>query len=212
MSLQKRFVVCGWTGCGYYRNARDALVGLSKIFPSRIAVKVDEYPTRDEYRTWLFAARDGMGIPNHSSSPITWEVNESGDQQAIVGGHDDTIAWARNFVSVGDSSDKEARTTPDNIAAEHGFDYDLVVIGGGSGGLATGREAAKYGAKVAILDYVKPSPAGSKWGLGGTCVNVGCIPKKMMHYAAILAESRHDMAKQGWTPDMNAQHDWAAMV
>ena len=41
---------------------------------------------------------------------------------------------------------------------------------------------------MACLDYVKPSPAGSKWGLGGTCVNVGCIPKKLMHTAALLGE------------------------
>lgn len=61
------------------------------------------------------------------------------------------------------------------------YDYDLVVIGGGSGGLACAKEAARLGQRVACLDFVKPSPMGSKWGLGGTCVNVGCIPKKLMH-------------------------------
>lgn len=69
--------------------------------------------------------------------------------------------------------------------------YDLVVIGGGSGGLAAAKEAANLGAKVAVLDYVKPSPIGTKWGLGGTCVNVGCIPKKLMHQAALLGEAVH---------------------
>lgn len=59
--------------------------------------------------------------------------------------------------------------------------YDLVVVGGGSGGLACAKEAARLGQRVACLDFVKPSPAGTKWGLGGTCVNVGCIPKKLMH-------------------------------
>lgn len=48
-------------------------------------------------------------------------------------------------------------------------DYDLVVIGGGSGGLAAAKEAAKLGGKVACLDFVKPSPLGTTWGLGGTC-------------------------------------------
>lgn len=68
------------------------------------------------------------------------------------------------------------------------YDYDLYVIGGGSGGLAASKEAADLGAKVGLADFVKPSPQGTQWGLGGTCVNVGCIPKKMMHYAAILGE------------------------
>lgn len=71
------------------------------------------------------------------------------------------------------------------------YEYDLVVIGGGSGGLACAKEAAQLGAKVAVLDFVKPTPIGTKWGLGGTCVNVGCIPKKLMHQASLLGEAIH---------------------
>lgn len=71
------------------------------------------------------------------------------------------------------------------------YEYDLVVIGGGSGGLACAKEAVQFGAKVAVLDFVKPSPLGTKWGLGGTCVNVGCIPKKLMHQASLLGEAIH---------------------
>ncbi|XP_045542761.1 thioredoxin reductase 1, mitochondrial isoform X2 [Papilio machaon] len=78
------------------------------------------------------------------------------------------------------------------------FDYDLAVIGGGSGGLACAKEAVNHGAKVAVLDYVTPSPLGTKWGLGGTCVNVGCIPKKLMHQAALLGESIHEAVSYGW--------------
>jgi len=84
------------------------------------------------------------------------------------------------------------------------YDYDVFVIGGGSGGISCARNAASYGKKVALADFVPPSTAGTKWGLGGTCVNVGCIPKKMMHYAGILAEARRDMSAQGWTMDHNA--------
>lgn len=65
------------------------------------------------------------------------------------------------------------------------FTFDFFVIGGGSGGMAAAKEAAELGAKVGLADFVKPSPIGTKWGLGGTCVNVGCIPKKMFHYAGM---------------------------
>lgn len=74
-------------------------------------------------------------------------------------------------------------------------DYDLLVIGGGSGGIACAREAAKLGARVLLADYVKPSWQGTVWGLGGTCVNVGCIPKKLMHYAGLLREGIMHSAK-----------------
>ena len=62
----------------------------------------------------------------------------------------------------------------------------MFVIGGGSGGMAAAKEAAKYGVKVGLADFVKPSPIGTKWGLGGTCVNVGCIPKKLFHFAGLV--------------------------
>jgi len=65
------------------------------------------------------------------------------------------------------------------------------------------RNAFVYGLRVAFADFVPFSPAGTKWGLSGTCVNVGYIPKKMMHYAEILAETRSDMAAQGWPIDKN---------
>eukprot|EP01027_Heterolobosea_sp_BB2_P022157 GEZU01032599.1.p2 GENE.GEZU01032599.1~~GEZU01032599.1.p2 ORF type:complete len:504 (+),score=174.12 GEZU01032599.1:256-1767(+) len=95
----------------------------------------------------------------------------------------------------------------------HGFDYDLVVIGGGSGGLACSKAAAQLGKKVAVLDFVKPSPIGTTWGLGGTCVNVGCIPKKLMHQAALLGESLNDARAYGWEGIAEkAQFNWETLV
>ncbi|XP_051169808.1 thioredoxin reductase 1, mitochondrial isoform X3 [Leptopilina boulardi] len=97
--------------------------------------------------------------------------------------------------------------------AEHKYMYDLVVLGGGSGGLAAAKEAVELGAKVAVLDYVTPTPLGTKWGLGGTCVNVGCIPKKLMHQAALLGEAIHESVAFGWQlPDPKTiTIDWDAL-
>uniref|UniRef100_A0A1I7XS38 Glutaredoxin domain-containing protein n=1 Tax=Heterorhabditis bacteriophora TaxID=37862 RepID=A0A1I7XS38_HETBA len=90
--------------------------------------------------------------------------------------------------------------------------YDLIVIGGGSGGLAAAKEAARLGKKVACLDYVKPSPQGSTWGLGGTCVNVGCIPKKLMHRASMLGHSIKDAKMFGWRiPEGEISHNWTSL-
>jgi len=63
-----------------------------------------------------------------------------------------------------------------------------------------------------VADFVPPTPKGAKWGLGGTCVNVGCIPKKMLHYAAMLAEARDDQKLQGWTVDKQQEHNWSKMI
>jgi len=79
--------------------------------------------------------------------------------------------------------------------------FDLIVIGGGSGGLACAQRAAEYGAKVALLE---PRP------LGGTCVNAGCVPKKLMYYAASHAEGMRDAAGYGFDVAVNG-HDWGAL-
>ena len=91
------------------------------------------------------------------------------------------------------------------------YDFDLFVVGGGSGGVSTARHAVKYGAKVGVADFVAPTPSGGKWGLGGTCVNVGCIPKKMMHYTALLAEARDDLNIQGWDIDKKQTFNWGKL-
>ncbi|KAJ1110770.1 hypothetical protein NDU88_008116 [Pleurodeles waltl] len=92
------------------------------------------------------------------------------------------------------------------------YDYDLIVIGGGSGGLACSKEAASLGKKVMVLDFVVPTPQGVSWGLGGTCVNVGCIPKKLMHQAALLGQALRDSRKFGWEYDEQVKHNWQTMT
>nr|AKU75589.1 thioredoxin-glutathione reductase 1 [Fasciola gigantica] len=117
---------------------------------------------------------------------------------------------------VGDSSmisklKKEDKLT--EVIKKNTYDYDLVVIGGGSGGLAASKEAARFGAKTAVFDFVVPTPQDTTWGLGGTCVNVGCIPKKLMHQAALLREGMSDSVHFGWKWDPEKiEHDWAQIV
>jgi thioredoxin reductase (NADPH) len=112
------------------------------------------------------------------------------------------IAPARQLAPIGRrrgaffSSATPVETKKGN-AHDH-LDYDLVVVGGGSGGVAAADEAARWGARVALLDWVDPSPAGTSWGVGGTCVNVGCIPKKLMVYAARVGASAMSAEKYGW--------------
>lgn len=79
--------------------------------------------------------------------------------------------------------------------------YDLLVIGGGSGGLAHAQRAAEYGAKAAVIE------AGP---LGGTCVNVGCVPKKLMWYAADHAHHFAHAADYGFDISVHG-HDWGAL-
>jgi len=62
------------------------------------------------------------------------------------------------------------------------------------------------------LDFVKPTPVGTTWGIGGTCVNVGCIPKKLMHQAALLGTALKDAPSFGWNNDAKTTHDWPVMV
>ena len=79
--------------------------------------------------------------------------------------------------------------------------WDLIVIGGGSGGLACAQRAARHGARVAIAE---------PGHLGGTCVNVGCVPKKLMYHAAGVAHALEDAADYGFTL-ASVRHDFAAL-
>jgi thioredoxin reductase (NADPH) len=96
------------------------------------------------------------------------------------------------------------------------YEYDLAVIGGGSGGLACAKEAARHGAKVVLFDYVKPSTQNTSWGLGGTCVNVGCVPKKLMHYTALIGSMKKDGEYFGWNSTSKEREDatfnWEKLV
>ncbi len=81
------------------------------------------------------------------------------------------------------------------------FDYDLFVIGAGSGGVRAARIAAGHGAKVAVAE---------EYRVGGTCVIRGCVPKKLLVYGSHFAEDLHDAQRFGWTTS-GVTFDWATL-
>ncbi|MEZ4237765.1 MAG: glutathione-disulfide reductase [Myxococcota bacterium] len=80
--------------------------------------------------------------------------------------------------------------------------YDLVVIGGGSGGVRAARVSAQLGARVALVEGAR---------MGGTCVNVGCVPKKLLSYGARFGEALDDMRGYGWSTT-GRRFDWSALI
>ena len=85
---------------------------------------------------------------------------------------------------------------------QESFDYDLFVIGGGSAGVRAARMAAQRGARVALAEAAQ---------LGGTCVNLGCIPKKLYSYAAHYGEAFEEAAGYGWQVEGHPTLDWATL-
>lgn len=81
------------------------------------------------------------------------------------------------------------------------YDYDLLVVGGGSGGVATARRAAEHGARVAVCED-------HEWG--GTCVHRGCVPKKLLVYSSQFGEARKLMPAYGWSVE-GVSLDWSTL-
>uniref|UniRef100_A0A832M3M2 Glutathione reductase n=1 Tax=Oscillatoriales cyanobacterium SpSt-402 TaxID=2282168 RepID=A0A832M3M2_9CYAN len=82
------------------------------------------------------------------------------------------------------------------------YDFDLFVIGAGSGGIATARRAAEYGARVGIAEFDR---------LGGTCVNRGCVPKKLMVYASHFPDVFEEAQGYGWSA-VQSSLTWETMI
>ena len=81
-------------------------------------------------------------------------------------------------------------------------DFDFLVIGGGSGGVRASRVAASLGARVAVVEAAQ---------LGGTCVNVGCIPKKLLSHAAHFSQLAEEAKGFGWQLG-KPQFDWPTLI
>jgi glutathione reductase (NADPH) len=83
-----------------------------------------------------------------------------------------------------------------------GYDYDLITIGAGSGGVRASRIAAQHGAKVAVIEEDRP---------GGTCVLRGCVPKKLLVYGAQFSADLEDAIGFGWQ-EVYTAHDWGQLI
>ena len=82
------------------------------------------------------------------------------------------------------------------------YDFDMITIGAGSGGVASSRRAGSYGARVAICEELR---------VGGTCVLRGCVPKKLLVYGTQFADAFADAAGFGWTVPLPS-FDWPALI
>jgi len=184
--INTKVMVFSKSTCPFCTKIKDLFAGLNVEINT---LELDQVPDGEAIQAALLEKTGQRTVPN---------VFINGEH---IGGCDDTMKLHAN---------NELLTLIANELPQ--YDYDIVVIGGGSGGLAASKEAAWNGRKVAVCDFVKPSPAGSSWGLGGTCVNVGCIPKKLMHQAALLGEAVKDAKSFGWGVEQSPAHDWKKMV
>ncbi|XP_040214922.1 thioredoxin reductase 3 [Rana temporaria] len=174
------------SSCPYCIKVKELFSSLDREY---VALELDQCDDGNRIQEVLFEMTGQRTVPNVF-------VNKT-----HVGGCDRTLEAHR---------DGTLQQLLDNNASVS-YDYDLIVIGGGSGGLACSKEAAALGKKVMVLDYVVPTPLGASWGLGGTCVNVGCIPKKLMHQAALLGQALKDSRKFGWEYEEQVSHNWDTM-
>jgi hypothetical protein len=126
---------------GFYNRITGCLSSLSLLFPNRLRVVEHDFGDRTKFRQWLVddGFRNNFRDPTgkaHVACPIVWfskTLNEGepdpADIEKYLGGHDATLEWCRDFMKPRDAVKPEATMVDDGHTPDHGFDYDLVVIG-----------------------------------------------------------------------------------
>jgi hypothetical protein len=110
-------------------------------------------------------------------------------------------------MSAAADADADADTKP--YKSDNNYDYDMVVIGGGSGGVRASRIASGYGAKVLLLETQNQHGIAPYYSaIGGTCVNVGCVPKKLMVFASRYPSVSAESIGYGWDSPSSGSFNW----
>ena len=84
-------------------------------------------------------------------------------------------------------------------------EFDLIIIGGGTAGIVCAKSAAAMEKRVLVFDYVEPTPHGTTWGIGGCCLQKGCIPKKIFHETALYGRYRSVTSPGKLLPEQGKQ-------
>lgn len=108
---------------------------------------------------------------------------------------------SRSFVMT--TATPKTTTNSESTSLPHGYDFDLFVIGAGSGGVRASRIASTHGARVAVAE---------NGPLGGTCVNVGCVPKKLFVYGSHYGHDFTDSFSYGWNLSSKPVLDWGRLI
>lgn len=125
------------------------------------------------------------------------------------------LRYSRRSIATTMSSASTTTTSDDVTAAatdNNKFDYDLVVIGGGSGGVRASRISSSHGAKVALIEGQLLHGAPNYSAIGGTCVNVGCVPKKLMVFAGRYPAEIAEAAGYGWEGATAGKFSWEKFI
>ena len=181
-----RLILLMWavTCCSTIRRKTSSVGVLANKYNVSSAGVFASWMTKSNHRAMSTIAVQRLLDDSPNIRPIAFLRGGGGSNRL---GSSSTSSAAKTINTPRFISSSTDGTDGDDSNIDHDFEY--LVIGAGSGGIASARRAASYGAKVAVVEMER---------LGGTCVNVGCVPKKVMWNAASIAETLHDMHHYGF--------------